>query len=168
MKAYKGFNKDLKCRNFQYEIGKEYKEDRAQVCECGFHSCLNPMDVFGYYPPTDANGNINRFCEVEIPEEMNKSDDDNKVATKKIRIGAEIGIKGLVEAGIHFIMEKVNWDDNKISNTGDRSAATNTGNRSEATNTGNRSASTNTGYCSAATNTGDYSAATNTITLWTQ
>ena len=160
MKAYKGFNKNLKCRDFQYEIGKEYKEKKATVCDCGFHSCLSPIDVLGYYPPADARGNLNRFCEVEIPEEMDKSDDDSKVATKSIKINAEIGLKGLVEAGVNFILEKVNWENSREANTGYRSAATNTGYRSAATNTGDQSAATNTGYRSAATNTGNYSAAT--------
>ena len=151
MKAYKGFNKNLKCRDFQYEIGKEYKEKKATVCDCGFHSCLSPIDVLGYYPPADARGNLNRFCEVEIPEEMDKSDDDSKVATKSIKINAEIGLKGLVEAGVNFILEKVNWENSREANTGDQSAATNTGYRSAATNTGNYSAATNTGDQSAAT-----------------
>ena len=162
MKAYKGFNKNLKCRDFQYEIGKEYKEKKATVCDCGFHSCLSPIDVLGYYPPADARGNLNRFCEVEIPEEMDKSDDDSKVATKSIKINAEIGLKGLVEAGVNFILEKVNWENSREANTGYRSAATNTGDQSAATNTGDQSAATNTGNYSAATNTGNYSAATNT------
>ena len=160
MKAYKGFNKNLKCRDFQYEIGKEYKEKKATVCDCGFHSCLSPIDVLGYYPPADARGNLNRFCEVEIPEEMDKSDDDSKVATKSIKINAEIGLKGLVEAGVNFILEKVNWENSREANTGYRSAATNTGDQSAATNTGDQSAATNTGNYSAATNTGNYSAAT--------
>ena len=162
MKAYKGFNKNLKCRDFQYEIGKEYKEKKATVCDCGFHSCLSPIDVLGYYPPADARGNLNRFCEVEIPEEMDKSDDDSKVATKSIKINAEIGLKGLVEAGVNFILEKVNWENSREANTGNYSAATNTGNYSAATNTGDQSAATNTGNYSAATNTGYRSAATNT------
>ena len=146
MKAYKGFNKNLKCRDFQYEIGKEYKEKKATVCDCGFHSCLSPIDVLGYYPPADARGNLNRFCEVEIPEEMDKSDDDSKVATKSIKINAEIGLKGLVEAGVNFILEKVNWENSREANTGYRSAATNTGNYSAATVEGADSIAIATGY----------------------
>ena len=158
MKGYKGFDKDLKCRGFQYEIGKDYTaKGKVKACENGFHFCENPMDVFGYYPPSDS-----RYCTVEGSGKEDRDNDDSKVATSKIHITAEIGLKGLIEAGVKFILDKVNWKDNKESNTGDRSAATNTGNRSAATNTGNYSAATNTGNYSAATNTGNQSAATNT------
>ena len=156
MKCYKGFDKDLKCRDFQYEIGKKYEEERAEICDTGFHACENPLDVFGYYAPADS-----RYCEVELDANDQKSDDSKRVG-KKISIKAEIGIAGIVKAGLEYIKDQVNWDDDKKSNTGNRSAATNTGNRSAATNTGNWSAATNTGNRSAATNTGDRSAATNT------
>ena len=145
MKAYKGFDKDLKCRGFQYEEGKEYEEEKAELCECGFHACENPIDVFGYYPPADS-----RYCEVEIDDVLPETGDDSKRCGKKIHIGAEIGVKGIIEAFIKFTMDKIDWNNVKESNTGYRSAATNTGNRSAATNTGNRSAATNTGYYSAA------------------
>ena len=154
---YKGFDKDLKCRGFQYEVGKEYEEDEVKVCQKGFHACENPLDVFSYYPPADS-----RYCEVEQSGELSKDGGDSKVASSKIKIGAEIGLSGLIRAGVKFILEKVDFKNAKESNTGYRSAATNTGDYSAATNTGNRSAATNTGYQSAATNTGDYSAATNT------
>ena len=157
MKCFKGFDKDLKCRDFQYEIGKEYTEEKADICNCGFHACEFPMDVFGYYPPSDS-----RYCEVELEENGQKSSDDSKRVGKKISVKAEIGIAGIIKAGVEYIKEQVDWEDDKATNTGDRSAATNTGDRSAATNTGNKSAATNTGYYSAATNTGDRSAATNT------
>ncbi len=51
MKAYKGFNKDMKCRGFQYEIGKAYETDAADLCSIGFHACENPLDCFGHYAP---------------------------------------------------------------------------------------------------------------------
>ena len=157
MKCFKGFDKDLKCRDFQYEIGKEYTEEKADICNCGFHACEFPMDVFGYYPPSDS-----RYCEVDLEENGQKSSDDSKRVGKKISVKAEIGIAGIIKAGVEYIKEQVNWEDDKATNTGDQSAATNTGNRSAATNTGNQSAATNTGNRSAATNTGYQSAATNT------
>ena len=157
MKCFKGFDKDLKCRDFQYEIGKEYTEETADICNCGFHACEFPMDVFGYYPPSDS-----RYCEVELEENGQKSSDDSKRVGKKISVKAEIGIAGIIKAGVEYIKEQVDWEDDKATNTGDYSAATNTGYQSAATNTGYQSAATNTGYQSAATNTGYYSAATNT------
>ena len=160
--GFKGFDKDLKCRNYQYEVGKEFEEKgKIEACLNGFHFCENPLDVLGYYPPSSEKGS-SRYCIVEGCGNIDKDGDESKVACSKLHISAEIGLKGLVEAGVKFILDKVNWKDNKESNTGNRSAATNTGNQSAATNTGNRSAATNTGNRSAATNTGNQSAATNT------
>ena len=158
IKGYKGFDKDLKCRDFQYEVGKEYSTDKAVACETGFHYCENPMDVLGFYAPCDDMGTPNRFCEVEGSGDFDTSEDD-KLCCTHLKVKAEIGLQGLIKAGVKFILDRVKWDDNKQSNTGYRSAATNTGDRSAATNTGDCSAATNTGDCSAATNTGDCSAA---------
>ena len=165
MKCYKGFDKDLKCRGFQYEIGKEYEENTADICHKGFHACENPMDVFGYYNPADS-----RYCEVDL-DTNEQTEEDSKRVGKKIKIETEIGLSGLIRAGVKFILEKVDFKSAKESNTGARSAAmsagrqsaaTNTGRQSAATSTGEQSAATNTGARSAATNTGDRSAATNT------
>ena len=170
IKGYKGFNSDMTCRDFQYEVGKEYQTDEAKVGETGFHFCENPFDVWGYYPPCGEDGRLNRFCEVEGSGDIDNSHSD-KIACSHIKVNAEIGLQGIINAGVKFIMDKVSRSRSKQSNTGYRSAATNTGNRSAATNTGYQSvatntgyqsAATNTGYQSAATNTGDYSAATNT------
>ena len=160
IKGYKGFNPDLTCRDFKYEVGKEYDIDKAVSCQTGFHFCENPFDVLNYYAPSSEKG-MNRFCEVEGSGEFDKSGND-KVACTHIKVNAEIGLQGLITAGVKFILDKVNWKDGKESHTGDRSAATNTGDQSAATNTGDQSAATNTGDQSAATNTGYRSAATNT------
>ena len=158
IKGYKGFDKDLKCRGFQYEVGKEYSTDKAVSCETGFHYCENPLDVLVFYAPCDDYGRPNRFCEVDGSGDFDKSKSD-KICCTHLKVKAEIGLQGLIKAGVKFILDRVKWDDNKQSNTGDCSAATNTGDRSAATNTGDCSAATNTGYCSAATNTGYCSAA---------
>ena len=154
--SYKGFDKDMKCRGYQYEVGKDYEQDGPiKCCNNGFHACEFPFDVFGYYAPGDNS----RYCAVTQSGDIDKRSDDSKVVSSKIHIETEIGINGLIKAGVKFILDKVNWKDNKESNTGYQSAATNTGDYSAATNTGDYSAATNTGYQSAATNTGDYSAA---------
>ena len=85
------------------------------------------MDVFNYYPPSDS-----RYCEVDLEENDQKSSDDSKRVGKKISVKAEIGIAGIVKAGIEYIKEQVNWEDDKATNTGNRSAATNTGYQSAA------------------------------------
>ena len=171
IKGYKGFDKDLKCRGYQYEIGKTHEMDEdVEICERGFHAVPaenSPLDVFGFYAPADDNGIPNRFCEVEASGTIKKSDD--KIAASKLKVVAEIGIVGIVKAHIEWVLSRVKKDNKKsahkdedntiATNTGYYSAATNTGYYSAATNTGNRSAATNTGNRSAATNTGDYSAA---------
>ena len=155
MLVYKGTDKDMKCRGFQYELGKEYEEQEAELCEKGFHGCEYPLDVFGYYPPAG-----NRFFVADLDGVTDEEDDDDsKRAGTKIKLLAEIGIAGIVKAAVEYIKEKAESSKNQ---TGDWSAATNTGDWSAATNTGNCSAATNTGDRSAATNTGNRSAATNT------
>ena len=154
IKGYKGFDKNLKCRGFQFKAGGEYEEQKAEVCEKGFHFCEYPIDVFSYYPPADS-----RYCEVEGDGQTDKRGGDSKVACTKLRVGVEIGLKGMIEAGVKFVLDKVDWTNNKETNTGDQSAATNTGDQSAATNTGDQSAATNTGYRSAATVEGKESVA---------
>jgi len=107
VKAYKGFTKDMKCKDFQYEIGKSYETDKkVKCCESGFHSCENPMDVLSYYPPADS-----RYCEAEVEGNQDREEGgDSKVCSSKISIKTEIGIKGIVKAGFDFIMEKIKND----------------------------------------------------------
>ena len=126
---YKGFDKDLKCRGFQYEIGKEYECAAAVACEIGFHACERPLDVFSYYPPASS-----RYCEVEQSGETNASSNDSKVASTKIKIGAEIGIPGLVKAQIEYVKAHTTTEhtDPKAATAGDYGAAT-AGDRGAAT-----------------------------------
>ena len=150
IKAYKGFDKDMTCRGFRYEEGKEYEHDGDVIaCQSGFHACENPFDVLGFYPPCDGDGNLRRYCEVEQSGTLDRSGDD-KVCSSRLRVVAEIGLNGLMKVGVRFILDKVNFKDAKESNTGDRSAATNTGNRSAATVEGEESIAVVTGYGSKA------------------
>ena len=134
MLCYKGFDKDLKCQDFQYETGKKYSEESAEICEKGFHACEFPLDVFRYYAPSDS-----RYSEVDLDANDQKSNDSKRVG-KSISIKAEIGIAGIVKAGVEYIKNQVDWNNDKKTNTGDCSAATNTGKCSAATNNGYRSA----------------------------
>ena len=155
LKTYKAFDKDLSCRGFKYEVGKEYEETGdIKACEKGFHACPYPLDVFGYYAPAGS-----RFCEVEQSGKIDDSESD-KVCSSKIRIGAELDIRGFVKAAVSFVKERCtnecNAEPGKPATAGEYGAAT-AGNYGAAT-AGDRGAAT-AGDRGAAT-AGDYGAAT--------
>jgi hypothetical protein len=163
LKTYKAFDKDLSCRGFKYEVGKEYEETGdIKACEKGFHACPYPLDVFGYYAPAGS-----RFCEVEQSGKIDGSESD-KVCSSKIRIGAELDIRGLVKAAVSFVKERCtnecNAEPGKPATAGYRGAAT-AGNCGAATagdygaaTAGDRGAATAGDY--GAATAGDYGAAT--------
>ncbi|EEM0945600.1 hypothetical protein ATS22_20280 [Salmonella enterica subsp. enterica serovar Muenchen] len=157
--TFKGFNKDLKCRDFQFKIGKTFHHDgKVEACVSGFHACECPFDVFSYYPPAES-----RYAETISFGVIDREEiGDTKIASASITIKAELTLPQFIQRGIEWIWSKIDKSLEQQIMTGDWSAATNTGNWSAATNTGNQSAATNTGYQSAATNTGNQSAATNT------
>ncbi|EBC7955869.1 hypothetical protein C9B71_14945 [Salmonella enterica] len=157
--TFKGFNKDLKCRGFQFAIGETFHHDgKVEACGSGFHACECPFDVFSYYPPAES-----RYAEtISFGITDSEEGGDTKIASSSITIKDELTLPQFIQRGIEWIWSKIDKSLEQQIMTGDWSAATNTGNRSAATNTGNRSAATNTGNRSAATNTGDWSAATNT------
>ena len=160
MKAYKGFDKDLKCKDFQYEIGKTYEEPTAELCEKGFHACEYPLDVFEYYAP----GNMSRYCEVDLDDVSDKkSNKDSKRCGKKIAVKAEIGIAGLVKAAVKYTMEKAIPENSKHA-TGWQGAASATGTQGAASATGWRGAASATGTQGAASATGTQGAASATGT----
>ena len=103
VKSYKGFNKDMTCRGFQYKEGKEYETSKAVVCYEGFHACEHPLDCLGYYPP-----NTSVYHEVEQTGEFssNSGSRNSKIASTKIKIGAKLSIAGLVQAAIDFTKSK--------------------------------------------------------------
>ena len=140
--AYKGFNTDLTCRDFQFRIGETYThEGKVEACASGFHACENPLDVFRYYNPTS------RFAIVECLGEINKeSNGDSKIACGSIHIKAEIGLPTLISKAVDLILSKIKWETAEESNTGDSSAATNTGYRSAAEVTGAHSVAAAFGY----------------------
>ena len=145
MKAYKGFNKDMTCRDFQYKEGGEYETDRAEVCESGFHACENPLDCFAYYHLAD--GSI--FHEVELGGDIQRGDDDTKCAATKIRIGARVTLAGMIKAGLDFVFAKVK-ESKTPATSGDRSTAATSGDRSTAATSGYRSTAATSGGLSTA------------------
>ena len=100
-KAYKGFNPDMTCRGFQYKEGETYTEEKASLCNSGFHACEDPVDCFNYYNPAESV-----FHEVELDEVSTERDADSKVAAKKITIGAKIDIASMIKASIDFRFSK--------------------------------------------------------------
>ncbi|EAM8552729.1 hypothetical protein P1M87_004088 [Salmonella enterica] len=157
--TFKGFNKDLKCRGFQFAIGETFHHDgKVEACGSGFHACECPFDVFSYYPPAES-----RYAEtISFGITDSEEGGDTKIASSSITIKDELTLPQFIQRGIEWIWSKIDKSLEQQIMTGNQSAATNTGNRSAATNTGDWSAATNTGDRSAATNTGDRSAATNT------
>ena len=154
IKSYKGFNKDMTCKDFQYEEGKEYEESNALVFETGFHACEYPLDCLIYYNPAESV-----YHEVEQSGKLSRNSDDSKVASTKIKIGAKVSIAGLVEAAIEYTKERVKPEANSDDYKGASSA---TGYKGASSATGNCGASSATGYKGASSATGDYGASSAT------
>ena len=138
LKAIKGFDKRLRCRGFQYEVGKEYQEPVAELCLKGFHACENPLDTFRYYPPTDS-----RYCEVEIDDNGQRNSENSKVCGEKIKIVSEIGLDGVIKAGAQFIFElcKGSAEDHASGERGNAAASGWSGNAAASGWSGNAAAS---------------------------
>ena len=155
MKAYKGFDKDLKCRGFQYEVGKEYEEANAALCKKGFHACENPLDTFRYYRPTDS-----RYCEVDVDDNGERNSTDSKVCGKHIKISAEIGLKGVINAGVRFVFDKCEsaTEENASGWSGNAAASGNLGNAAASGWSGNAAASGNLGNAAASGDSGNAAA----------
>ena len=154
IKSYKGFNKDMTCRGFQYEEGKEYEEKTADACHSGFHACEYPLDCFNYYSPNESV-----YHEVEQSGEFDRGEDDSKVASTKIKIGARLDISGLVKAAIYFTMSRVKKE---VGSDEDKGASSATGDKGASSATGDYGASSATGDCGASSATGDYGASSAT------
>ena len=124
MIGYKGFDKDLKCRDFQFEVGKEYEhEGKVKLCESGFHFCENPQGVFGHYSP----GNGSRFAVVEADEVSDESESDSKRVAKKLKIKSEISVFELCRIAVEVFFENFGFDKKiesaKTNSAGDYGAA---------------------------------------------
>lgn len=140
MKGYKGFDKGMICRGKQYAENTVFEEDSAVICESGMHFCERPIDVLRFYSPTNANGELNDFAEVEAIDEA-KTDDNVKYCTKKLKVGAKIGLLGLINAEVEYINKKIVPSEEKIKKLKkDRSAAVTSGFRSAAVTSGDSGA----------------------------
>ena len=181
MKAYKGFNKDMTCRGFQFKEGETYHEEKAYLCHAGFHACENPIDVFKYYVPGDSE-----YHEVELDDVDHKRERDSKVCAKHIKIGAKLTLAKMINIGVQMDMQKTklegnyshaatsgnyspaatsgdsshaatSGDSSHAATSGDYSPAATSGNYSPAATSGNSSHAATSGYYSPAATSGDYS-----------
>ena len=176
MKVYKGTDKDMKCRGFQYKLGEAAVFDgEPYLCRAGLHACEQPIDVLNHYAPNES-----RYFEADAEEVTDEREsDDSKIVAKKMTLKAEIGVPGLVKAQIEYIKNQIGFeaaikranaekenhatgDQGAASATGDQGAASATGNRGAASATGYQGAASATGYLGAASATGNQGAASAT------
>ena len=122
MKAFKGFNKDLTCRGFQYKVGETYKEEKAKLCRAGFHACESPVACLQYYNPATSV-----YHKVELEEVSNDKDTDTKRVGKKITIGSEIGTPEICRITFEYVKEhctnEINAEEGKTASAGENGAA---------------------------------------------
>ena len=127
MKAYKGFNKDMTCRGFQYEVGKTYETDEAKMCSSGFHACENPLECFGYYSPSTS-----KYCEVELEDNGERHDNDTKVVGKKITIGKELSVPMLCKLHFEYVTSRCKPANSRVAGDNESASAGYSGSASAA------------------------------------
>ena len=134
IQAYKGFDANMQCRGFQFEIGKTYThEGTVEACSSGFHACENPLDVWRYYTLDGRN----KFCSVELSGAISRHEEDSKIAAATISIKAEIGLPTIIADAVKFVMSLVKASATTTATTGEGANAATTGNWANAATTGN-------------------------------
>lgn len=160
IKSYKGFDKDFKCKDFQYEVGKEYEiEGEIKCCERGFHACESPMEVFDYYDMFNS-----RFAEVEQSGQIDKEDDNKstKICSSRIKIKAELKLADIINIGIEWLKDitsssKVKADTDLNDNGGDYVQIGSSGDSAQIVSSGDSAQIGSSGYCAKIDSTGEYS-----------
>jgi hypothetical protein len=160
--AYKAMDKNMMCRGKQYEVGTTYREDKADCCHSGMHACENPLDVLHYYPLKDSP----RFFEVECGGNVDKSEEDSKLACTELTVKGEVNFAGLVKATVNAVFNRVKGKysfssgySSTAGSSGYSSTAGSSGNYSTAGSSGNYSTAGSSGDYSTAVATGDYCSA---------
>lgn len=135
MKCYKGFNRDMTCRGFQFKEGGTYTHDgEIKLCKGGFHACENPLDCLAYYAPNDSV-----YHEVELDGVSPERNDDSKVVGKTIKVGAHISFGKMVQIAIDYVNQHVDKAKEQYVTAGYCSVASSAGYRSVASSAGNSS-----------------------------
>ena len=155
MKGFKGFDPDFTCRGKQYEENKIFEEEAAEICESGMHFCENPFNVLEYYDLVNKNGKLNEFAEVEALDEA-LTDDNKKYCTKKLKIGAKLGLEGFVKACVDFTIEKTSFEfpDSNID-SGNSAQIGSSGNSAKIGSSGNYAKIGSSGYSAQIGSSGD-------------
>ena len=160
--AYKAMDKNMMCRGKQYEVGKTYHEDKADCCHAGMHACENPLDVLHYYPLKDSP----RFFEVECGGNVDKSEEDSKLACTELTVKGEVNFAGLVKATVNAVFNRVKGKEpfssgyaSTAGSSGYASTAGSSGDASTAGSSGNYSTAGSSGNYSTAGSSGDASTA---------
>jgi hypothetical protein len=151
--AYKGFDENLQCRGFQYEVGKTYEHSgNVSICSTGFHACENPLDVLSYY------GITGRFAKVTLGGDISREDGgDTKIASGKITIEAEIKLPEFIKSAIAWVMQSAKSGDDVQAASGDSSQLAASGDSSKLAASGDSSQLAASGYYSQLAASGDYS-----------
>ena len=154
--AYKAMDKDMKCRGKQYEVGKTYHEDKADCCYAGMHACEMPFDVLHYYRVSDGV----RFFQVECGGEVDKSDEDSKLACTEMTVKGELNLTDMLKIGVEAVMKRVKEKTagaKEAFASGDYSTGAASGYYSTGAASGSRSTGAASGDCSTGAASGDYS-----------
>ena len=151
--GYKGFDKNMQCRGFQFEEGKEYECEDAIICEKGFHFCENPLDVWDYYGPSDGN----LFAEVTGSGMVVDHNKDSKKSSTKIKINAKLSLAGFIKASVDFLLSKSKEDKNVNAASGNYSKLAASGNYSKLAASGDSSKLAASGDSSQLAASGNYS-----------
>ena len=149
--AFKGFDKNFKCRDFQFEVGKTYEhKGPVEICSSGFHACENPLDVWNYYRPGES-----RFASVSVSGRIARHGEDSKLAGASISVNAELSMPEIITSAVKFVMGLCAASNETMATTGYRAHAATTGYRANAATTGNGANAATTGYRAHAATTGN-------------
>ena len=154
-KGYKGFNKGLICKGKQYAENTVFEEKEACICSRGMHYCKDPFDVLDHYGFIDSEGNFNEFAEVEnLAEE--KTDDNKKYCTTKLKIGAKFSFSGFIKTCVDFVIEKTKFEASKNDSSGDYAQIGSSGYYAQIGSSGNYAQIGSSGYYAKIGSSGDY------------
>ena len=155
--SYKGFDKNMKCRGFQYEVGKEYEMDgEIKCCNRGFHACKSPLEVWDYYDMLNS-----RFAEVEQSGNIDEEENSTKVCSSRIKIKAELKLADIINIGVEWLKEttspsKVKTTDKLVDNSGDSAKIGSSGDYAQIGSSGDYAKIGSSGYSAKIGSSGDY------------